>query len=1049
MPLVTSGEYTGRPADGFTLCEQLGRMWAERSAFQPAGGEIGLTFAEPSVTTERANIYAAELPQREHRLDVAASITIDDDSRVAPNEPTRRFLVSVEGHAKTQREAVALLADLVRHLLNRGGVGRGWWDEPVTRHGVDLRGAVGFPTSPPPPPPPPATTWYHADLVLETVPGAWRDGRGGLLEAGVLNPLGPDGLVDTDHDDYNTNQELVDIALDAMGFAHQAAPAGLNTAVDGTTTMVAPGPLDWGNVRAMPELEALLARLGWAARLNNTGDEISVVRLQRAGEIFTPSTLVNDNAEPYVLDTSASVRPDRLIVTSGRTRTTIISERSLDDTDKPALVWCRFDEATGAWEDVSAASMIADFRDGPFGADGTTVAYAKLFSAVRLDESEREGFGRFVVLPEAPAVGASSAFGRSACIVQARGAVAEPDGQFRNADDEGDPIRLGGAIAIPGDGVFTLPTSMRYVRMPAGRGSHVDAVALADDDLTVLFAHEAHTGDADVDFYRTAWKVSVTAGVVGVTQITDPTELATTMADPNVVRVEAPFLRRIMAWPAADADPTPTNDAALDAIAKQIALARIAAADARSGTIVLRGLHDIAPGDLGGAVSGVTWNFADANNTVLAINQHDVPASFFESWEFDAGRSIAAGLERLSLPGSAVGVAEVRAGTTPGEAGGRVQLGPTLPEGGSGSRGREAASVAAVARSAMPEPATSLPSVFEASTLVAIIRGATSLGGNKWSYTWDEAKFNGTTYAIVGTGRSSDTHGLARNEVEYGNDGEDEESPGWNVADDLPDQTVFLTLKPIKAGTPVRMTQRLYDGDPTWFFNLANAVDIDTEPATTLIHRFKARITGSELVPSSDHQWLYDWEELENTGTGWQTKLGGRLSTIYVTTPFTADATANTIATSSSAAALPDHTAVQFTTTDTLPAPLAAATNYFGRWTTQGAGPYTLYPTKADSVAGTNAIDITSTGSGVHTLAGEAESSGKARNLVELGNPTGGYVGPGYELATIPPGFDLVPISAAVVVILEGPYQEEQPDETTAPVWYFQLANAVDGECSE
>lgn len=36
-------------------------------------------------------------------------------------------------------------ADLVRHLLHRADGGRGWFNEPVTRDGIDISGAIGFP----------------------------------------------------------------------------------------------------------------------------------------------------------------------------------------------------------------------------------------------------------------------------------------------------------------------------------------------------------------------------------------------------------------------------------------------------------------------------------------------------------------------------------------------------------------------------------------------------------------------------------------------------------------------------------------------------------------------------------------------------------------------------------------------------------------------------------------------------------------------------------------------------------------------------------------
>lgn len=145
MPPATPGTFNGAPATGYTLCEQLCRLWASRSTLTLPDQDPGLLFAQPDSQVP-SNLYAGQLPKRADRREVAASISVDDQQRVAPNEPTHQFTVSVECHARSPREAVSLGADLVRHLLDRGGGGRGWWDEPVTRSGTDIRGAVGFPS---------------------------------------------------------------------------------------------------------------------------------------------------------------------------------------------------------------------------------------------------------------------------------------------------------------------------------------------------------------------------------------------------------------------------------------------------------------------------------------------------------------------------------------------------------------------------------------------------------------------------------------------------------------------------------------------------------------------------------------------------------------------------------------------------------------------------------------------------------------------------------------------------------------------------------------
>lgn len=143
MPPAAPGTFTGKPATGYTLCEQLCRLWASRSSLVLPGQDPGLTFAEPD-SSDPANLYAGTLPQRNHRLEVAAVLAPENVQRIAPSDPVYQFTVSVECHARNPREAVDLGADLVRHTLWREGK-RGMWNEPVTRDGHDIRGAVGFP----------------------------------------------------------------------------------------------------------------------------------------------------------------------------------------------------------------------------------------------------------------------------------------------------------------------------------------------------------------------------------------------------------------------------------------------------------------------------------------------------------------------------------------------------------------------------------------------------------------------------------------------------------------------------------------------------------------------------------------------------------------------------------------------------------------------------------------------------------------------------------------------------------------------------------------
>jgi len=711
----------------------------------------------------------------------------------------------------------------------------------------------GHPFNPPPPPPPPPlpsapAEHFEAVCIFETIPGLWRDGAGGIMIVGTLNPLGADGRVDDTHDDYMNNQTLVDNLLDSLNFAHDPAPAGLNTAIDGVTTLIAAGPLDWGNARALPELEALLAQLGWTAVFANDGSKVSVIRLMRSGEIFTPPSLIVDNAEAYILDDSQAVRPSKIVVTSGRTRTTIISERTFGQLGEIPLVWVSLSEVTGRWLLRSESDQLDAFKAGPVGADETTRLFSKSFTAVRLGAVEIPTHSQFVTLPEAAESAAYAGFALSPCMVFLRGCVLEPGGEYVNAplDVEDDLLAVEGAQAIVGEGVFILPTSIRAVRMPEddNRGAHMDAIALEDGDIVVRFSHEAHTGDHVVDYYVSGWESSVSMGVISVTQLLG-LDLIDALEDPLVLKLEAPFLRRLMVWDMGAADPDPINDADLNEIAKQIALSKVADASARSGRIVLRGTHDVPPGYASGAVSAVEWSYDGGHTTTLFINQHELPGSFWDELNFQAGRSIAAGLDRYTLGGSSAALAEVRAGSTPGDFGGVYGGGGTRsPEAVSGSRGREAAIVHEASKKSMPHANGVLPSRVEASERTVLITGHDLVGGETFlDYRWKEAKwdFVEDRYVEVLGGLTSTTHGKARNLSEM--------------------EGVQL---PVRDNTVVRLTgPRRTLGSSTWFFSHAGPKGL------------KARLNGRTLIPGQDFGWTYTWSEVEHTEGGWQHKIDG------------------------------------------------------------------------------------------------------------------------------------------------------------------------------
>lgn len=70
-------------------------------------------------------------------------------------------------------------------------------------------------------------------------------------------------------------------------------------------------------------------------------------------------------------------------------------------------------------------------------------------------------------------------------------------------------------------------------------------------------------------------------------------------------------------------------------------------------------------------------------------------------------------------------------------------------------------------------------------------------------------------------------------------------------------------------------------------------------------------------------------------------------------------------------------------------------------------------------------------------------NQGKAINLCEAVNDGSGIEGPGWNLATAPNGFTIKPIDKAVVQL----WMSRKNDGDL--LWFFQLANVLDGECPE
>lgn len=686
----------------------------------------------------------------------------------------------------------------------------------ATNHGRTL----GDPTGPVTP---------HAEvLTFETELRSIRDGRGGLLTVGQLNPLDIDGHVDTEHSDYMTNSELADLALAALGMPFEACPVAINTAADGETAIDAPGPLDWGNQRPLTELEALLSRVGWTLAIKNDGT-LRCVRLARAGETITLPASISDNAEPYTLTPSPGIRSSKIVVTSGSTRTTVITQRDLDNLD-----WLAFDSRTGLWLAQSDFDILYPSEVGPADLDafkagvrasGITVGGSKgldtVFRAVGLIGDEITEAGTFVNIPTELDYGIFEQFAGTPGIVEARGCVDMGGEQFVNVpgSDAGSPVRVEGLQALPNQAVFLLPPDLIYARMADGNiGRRSDARALTGDDLVITFAHESNTGVATDDYFIVGYEL-VDSGGPALDKMSDA-ELEAAMTDRTTIKVSAPQLRRLAERALGATEITPMNDAQLEAIAEQIVWAKVAEDALESGVITVRGLIDVQPGDADGAISRVIWDHV-ALQTLVFLNQHERPRSELETERRAVGDSIGLGVSYLFGTRSTASLSDVRTQMTADRA---VPTSvPGDPALNAPQRGQERAQGGQVPTAG--EGSHLLPTALpQRTTIYARITGDTELAGesNRWSYTWEEVRMTGYSADATDASRKSDTHGLAINTMENGNTDSGIIGPGYDTAN-IP---TGFALQPIRTGAVVQ----LHGPFPTdvgnlWYFQASNVLD--------------------------------------------------------------------------------------------------------------------------------------------------------------------------------------------------------------------------------
>jgi hypothetical protein len=659
-------------------------------------------------------------------------------------------------------------------------------------------------------------------LLFENRLRAHREGYGGLIRERTFNELDENGFVDTAATHYKTNQELVELALSSMGIPYEPAPVELNTGVDGTA-LNAPGPMDWGNARPVAELETILGSIGWTLVQLNDGT-VAVRQLRRAGQPITIPDEIENLAEPYELVSSPAARASKIVITSGATRSITIRSLDLDD-----LEWVVFDSATNEWvaQDPSALTSYKEgLKPGNTDPEGGR-QLAQLYRAVRLkNESPDFHFdtkSRFINIPTNLDQGDYVPFAGSAGVVEAICTTKLPGDQLKNTPTlDTDPLlRLEGLRAIPGAGVFVLPTTAEFVRVdgyPTGRRG--DARVLVGDELVITFAHESDSGDYYADYFANAFEWVESEGVISVNAL-DFAGLQDAMDDPSVVKVSAPFLRRVGIYDPNFTNPVTINSAELEEVAKQYAIAYLSSGSAEAGVIQLRGIVDINPGDIDGAVTSVLFD-VDRNMTVITINQHEIPRSHYEQFQRMAGRSITAGIGSLQLNRSSAAKSDVRTNFA-AEGGGGSSM-DTSPEGSAASRGRERA-MSGVTGSidAGPRPRAELATVAEMGSCYAMITGSTANGSNKWLYDWEEVRFENGTAVKTDSIRKSSTHGKAINTFELVNSGAGVQGNGI----DLANLSGTFAIKPIPTDKAiVKLEGPINDGtNDLWVFSAPNGVD--------------------------------------------------------------------------------------------------------------------------------------------------------------------------------------------------------------------------------
>ncbi len=585
------------------------------------------------------------------------------------------------------------------------------------------------------------------DLTLED--GRWRlmGNRGGLLMQGVLNPTLPDGSIVPGL--KKTNSELIEMCLSAMPLTWREGVLGA-AVIAKMDAIEPPAEIIWRGAHAPTELQRLLE---WTrcAFCYNQGGTYSIHILIDPPDVPDSPYITEVGKLPSQVHTIAPADHEgKCIIASCPTRHLIQRVRTLYQSSpyeppRP-LQWVGVEDdgAIRPLEDLSwwpgGKTPIDVFKNKyqDVDADHQRLAAACVFRMVRLhDDDLAEGWTFVERLVDQD-------FASSLPTGEPLGTLVLSNATFQGAT--GVWINPSGAVPVDesrvdlGRGVVYFSRPQVRLTDPHSAAPEQDAVALTGAQLSITFGHHPNAAD-HTDYFMGVYEWDpVTNEVVKVADPDppDPPAIVTALAE-GVPVYRFPDLQLMFieqAHPSTAVDVQ--NDTEIEALALGYAKAMITAQQAKFEVQEYPGLHNVDPNH---STTMVVW---DPNSlmTTVHLGRHQMLSADYITRVFES-RSSHGG--RPGAPaGGAMGTAR---GVVASAAIGSV--GPT-----SGQRDN--------ARLAVSNAPAALP--LSGRRFWAKITGATSAGGNKWTYDFTEVVKTSTGFgasawaapanAITGTARN-------------------------------------------------------------------------------------------------------------------------------------------------------------------------------------------------------------------------------------------------------------------------------------------------------